>query len=390
MDDLAKTTIEAVKSADIAYSKFITPNDAGETGGHQSGFHIHRNSYKIAFTQQGVRGSNDEKFVTIKWQNDFETQSRFTYYGTGTRNEYRLTRFGNGFPFLSDVNVGSLLVLCKKTDDYYLGYVLDKDEDIEEFLMHFDINPSNANGIIKELNNTPHDIMTEFTKYIQTLDGIHFPSTEDISRSSRDIFARCNTVNARDIIDNPDTNLASWVDTEYKLFKAIEDVIYAPLLSRPAENVEELVATANMVLNRRKSRAGKSLEHHLASVFDSNNLPYSAQKQTEYRNKPDFILPSIEDYHSLKFPDNKLIFLGAKTTCKDRWRQVLSEADRIPHKYLFTLQPSISSNQLDEMKKSQVTLVVPEQNITTFPLRHREDILSLKTFIRTAKQTLLS
>ena len=25
--------------------------------------------------------------------------------------------------------------------------------------------------------------------------------------------------------------------------------------------------------------------------------------------------------------------LGVKTTCKDRWRQVLSEADRIPQKH---------------------------------------------------------
>jgi hypothetical protein len=30
--------------------------------------------------------------------------------------------------------------------------------------------------------------------------------------------------------------------------------------------------------------------------------------------------------------------LGAKTTCKDRWRQVLTEAIKIPHKHLFTLE----------------------------------------------------
>lgn len=50
------------------------------------------------------------------------------------------------------------------------------------------------------------------------------------------------------------------------------------------------------------------------------------------------------------FPANKLVFLGAKTTCKDRWRQVLNEADRIETKYLFTLQQGISKNQLREMK----------------------------------------
>jgi len=47
------------------------------------------------------------------------------------------------------------------------------------------------------------------------------------------------------------------------------------------------------------------------------------------------------------------------TTCKDRWRQVINEADRIPEKHLFTLQPTISKNQLREMTDEKVHLVVP-------------------------------
>lgn len=62
--------------------------------------------------------------VTIKWQNNFETNSRFIYYGVGTRNEYRLTRFGKGFPFLSDDNVGDLLIICNNSHIYYEAFVL--------------------------------------------------------------------------------------------------------------------------------------------------------------------------------------------------------------------------------------------------------------------------
>ena len=62
--------------------------------------------------------------------------------------------------------------------------------------------------------------------------------------------------------------------------------------------------------------------------------------------------------------------LGVKSTSKDRWRQVLTEADRIPQKHLCTLEAVISAKQTDEMP--QLTLVVPaglhaEPNSTPHP-----------------------
>lgn len=81
-----------------------------------------------------------------------------------------------------------------------------------------------------------------------------------------------------------------------------------------------------------------------------------------------------------------MTFLGAKTTCKDRWRQVLTEANRIDYKYLFTLQPSISANQLQEMKDERLTLVVPESNLSTFDKRYRGDLLSLKQFVEIVRE----
>lgn len=41
--------------------------------------------------------------------------------------------------------------------------------------------------------------------------------------------------------------------------------------------------------------------------------------------KPDFVFPNGECYHKLEFPGDLLTILGAKSTCKDRWRQVLNE-----------------------------------------------------------------
>ncbi len=51
--------------------------------------------------------------------------------------------------------------------------------------------------------------------------------------------------------------------------------------------------------------------------------------------------------------------LGVKSTCKDRWRQVLSEAARIPDKCLLTVEPGISENQTNEMQANRLQLVLP-------------------------------
>ena len=78
--------------------------------------------------------------------------------------------------------------------------------------------------------------------------------------------------------------------------------------------------------------------------------------------------------------------LGAKTTCKDRWRQVINEADRIEIKHLFTLQPGISKNQLKEMADNGVRLVVPQKNISTFPAEYQSSLSNLSGFIAMVKQ----
>ena len=140
------------------------------------------------------------------------------------------------------------------------------------------------------------------------------------------------------------------------------------------------------MLNRRKSRAGESLEHHLACIFTQNHLVFEEQVVTENNKKPDFLFPNAECYHNLRFPADDLIVLGAKTTCKDRWRQVLTEADRVDVKYLFTLQQGISKNQLREMHDSRLTLVVPTGYISSFRSEYRQEIRDLSGFIRIVKE----
>lgn len=382
MNEILNHAIESVLVSKAAFCRYITANDTGTTGAHQAGFYIPKNAYKIFFDEPGIKGENKDKHLNIKWQGDFVTQSRAIYYGKGTRNEYRLTRFGREFPFLEDSNVGDLLILCKIDDENYKGFVISSDDDIESFFSAVGISSLQTNQIIPKTETVSFEdsLSRAFDEYISDL-SIEFPSTDAIAKTARDSFNRIRRVMIKDLKNRPDEILLNWLSSEFQLFKQLEIDRYKEIIKTPFGSVDSLIEFSNKILNRRKSRAGKSLEHHLCAMFDDWNLDYCAQCRTEGNSKPDFIFPSIEIYHEEHTGSERITFLAAKTTCKDRWRQILSEADKIPVKHLFTLQQGISENQLDEMKRSKVKLVVPDKHIASFPKKHLESIWNLKTFL---------
>lgn len=214
-----------------------------------------------------------------------------------------------------------------------------------------------------------------------------FPNSEIMSAKARDIQ---NAVydHIEYVVSNPDQKLLDWTNMEYKLFRAVEHVRYGEAIRNGFNDVEDFITLANQVLNRRKSRAGKSFEHHLASLFDGNAIQYTAQAITEGHKKPDFIFPSEEAYHDTSFSVENIISLAAKTTCKDRWRQVLNEADRLrdKNKFLCTMQQGITSAQMDEMQSEKVILVVPKPYIKTYPKDKQDRIWTIKKFIDYVKE----
>lgn len=387
MSELLTTAIRNVQQSKAAWCRFITGNDTGSTGSHQAGFYIPKCASALLFDEPGKKGENKEKSVQIKWQDDIITDSRMKYYGQGTRNEYRITRFGKDFPFLHDDNVGDLLIIAKCDEENYVGYVLSSDEDIDGFFAYFNLAPGETNQLIDingairpedKLDLLFSDFISNFTK---------FPETRVMSKGARDCYNHAFNIDSKALVNIPDDILINWIDAEFKLFKHLENKIYADIITNPFNDVDTFVRVANEILNRRKSRAGKSLEHHLANIFTNNNLLFEEQAVTEGNKKPDFLFPNGEAYHNLHFPAENLIVLGAKTTCKDRWRQIVTEADRVDTKYLFTLQQAISKNQLKEMKDSKVILVVPRQYIKSFPAEYQHEVKSLSEFIETVKHS---
>ena len=386
MSEILNLATSKVQQSRAALCKFITANDTGTTGGHQCGYHVSKEAWSMFLDEEPARGTNIDIPIRIHWQNDFDTDSRFKYYGVKTRNEYRITRFGRGFPFLNDENVGDLLVLARFDKDYYEAFVLQSDDDIDDFFSYFNLSYDKTNQIIdvNQQELPEQRILTLINEFVSRY--VDFPDTRIMANGARTCFNEANGIATRNIVTAPDDVLLGWLDTEYTLFRYMEEKVYSNITTKPFPNIDAFVAMANEVLNRRKSRAGKSLEHHLADIFVHNKLIFEEQVITEENKKPDFVFPNGECYHNLAFPGELLTVLGAKTTCKDRWRQVLNEADRVDDKYLFTLQQGISSNQLKEMQDYHLHLVVPHKYLTSFPKEYRGGICDLTSFIGLVKE----
>ena len=169
----------------------------------------------------------------------------------------------------------------------------------------------------------------------------------------------------------PDDRLLRRRDCEYKLFLSVEEAVETPGIRAVFGLIDEFVARAQTVLQRRNARAGRSLELHARQVFLEEGLRESEHfdhdVESEPGRRPDFLFPSQSRYLDPAYHDDRLWMPAVKTTCRDRWRQILNEADRIPTKHLLTVQEGVSESQFREMKESGVQLVVPSRLWTTIP-----------------------
>lgn len=214
--------------------------------------------------------------------------------------------------------------------------------------------------------------------------GGKFPKTLEFSS-----FAR-GTLQDVDPREDPDAALMAWMEREEILFRTLERYLIGARLSQGFGgnevdiDVDGFMSFSLSVQNRRKSRVGLAFENHLSHLFGSLGIRHSRAAVTERRSKPDFLFPGIAEYHDPAFDPFRLTMLGVKSTCKDRWRQILPEAERISPKHLLTLEAGISDNQTDEMRSQGVQLVLPRALHETYSVSQRswlQDVLGFTDLV---------
>lgn len=215
--------------------------------------------------------------------------------------------------------------------------------------------------------------------------GTKFPPTREFSHLAR------HSIEGAAPREAPDATLLAWMEREEQLFLRLERHVVAERLRAGFIDGDDVdVAGFNAfslsVQNRRKARAGQALENHLEALFLANDLRFQRGVETENRNRPDFLFPGQAEYRNPDFPATMLTMLGAKSTLKDRWRQVLSEAARIDRKHLLTLEPGISENQTNEMRAKSLQLVLPKPLHETYSEGQRAWLVCVADFMNLVRE----
>jgi len=128
----------------------------------------------------------------------------------------------------------------------------------------------------------------------------------------------------------------------------------------------------------RVSRAGGSLQNHIAFILDSLHYPFEMQKIIN--GKPDFILPNANLYY--KTP-GECILVTAKRTLRERWRQIITEGFKSPQYFLITIDEKQTANNLREMAQHRIYLVVPQRIKQNKPAyKSAGNVISLGALLR--------
>ena len=273
-------------------------------------------------------------------------------------------------------NEGDILVIAKQSDNTLIAIIAENGTTIArqiKWLFGFS-NEFHPGFSIREELETEQDRIEFVSRFILENIGILVDVTEetwldDMLNKFNGIFPTTKIFSeyARSTLpdlsphDGHDDVLMAWMEREEILFRTLEKHLIGERLSQGfTDDVDSFISFSLSVQNRRKSRAGLALENHLEVLFQECGIRYTRTPVTENKAKPDFIFPGSNEYHDPDYNSGLLTMLGVKSSCKDRWRQVLSEADRIDSKHLLTLEAAISTNQTDEMQAKKLQLVVPK------------------------------
>lgn len=381
--------------------KRLSGNDTLANGTHQAGPYLPKSFLFEVFpsiNRTDVKNP-DHKFTLYVDSHPDTRQVRAIYYNNrfsegvkGGRNETRLTRFGGGSSALLDPeSTGALTVFAFTMGgdgaavDCHVWVCRDETEEdvVEERVGPVEPGrwaiispfapPTLFHPVVPTSPTTcwlaPHQIPPAWLTA--------FPTGAEIIAKAAALQSHASLM--------VDKRLMRRRECEYELFRSLEEAVELPLIKAGFSDIDGFVARAQTVLQRRKARAGRSLELHARQIFIEEKLVqgvnFDHQSESEGGNKPDFLFPSKAAYQDPSFPAADLRMLAVKTTLKDRWRQILKEADRVSEKHLLTLQEGISESQFQQVMDAKVRLVVPQPIIEKFPRSVQPHLQTLESFI---------
>lgn len=387
MTDLPGWISSARDRGAVIVAKRLSANDTGATGAHQVGPYVTQSVVEQLFSDmlQLGRVENPKTTVWVSFASHEVPphEVTLTWYNNrlrgGTRNEFRLTGWGGkSSPIQDPESTGSLALFAFGRDeeantvcDVWLCRGLG-DEDMAESSL----------GAVE-----PGDMAVLFgpgdsrSAAQDRLNSLLIPATW------HDEFPLAKELVAESVRRVPDDGggldklLLRRREVEFDLFRQLEGTVALPRIKEGFESLDEFIQYAGSVANRRKARSGRSLELQVHELLRSEGLSFDHGAVIEGGKRPDFLFPGVRAYEDPATQPESLTMLAVKTTCKDRWRQILNEASRIKRKHLLTLQEGVSEGQYSEMLQAQVALVVPSPLHDRYPRSVRASLLTVQDFV---------
>lgn len=409
------------QQSDMLLVKKLSRNDtswASDTGKHQAGFYIPRPIREAGFFPE-LRAENPEKphiftaEVAVLWPQTGETTLSSMRHYSNKGPETHFTRLPKSL--FKDLTPASLLLAGRfVTPVAGCGWwivTLDSAGDEAELLetlldlpvdFHHQLFPPSSLGQtaqtaqdeLEELidrfrfavrNGTLGDLVTEYAA---------IPDPASIAEEARQQWLRAKgiaTFNPWEIKAPGDAIMEISREVEYQLYRRHE------LRRRAAELLSILCGTddiATSVLRnypkidavflsasqQRKTRAGRSFEHHIAAALKAGRIRFVEQAVTGGR-RPDFVMPDLQQLRNRRRTREEALVLAAKTTLRERWKQVSSE--RLDCEvFLATVDDRVAATSIVEMAEANIRLVVPESLKTSDETHYKgqSNVLSFREF----------
>ncbi len=407
------------KSARILIKK-LSRNDCvwadGAENGHQNGVYIPREIREADFFPR-LKNTNSAKphifeslFSTI-WPitNEVKVSNLKHYSNKGP--EMHFTRVPK--EYFTALTPASLLLggtlRQSSSESHHWFMVIDSDSPEAEFLeavfnldadFHYGLfEPQYALTIPQDESQQLIEELTKSLKsgnlssYIESVSKL--PSPASLALQAQQEYQVQHSLTKLDpyTIENPgDAVMKISRDIEYKLYKRAElrhraaeviriitekqtDIVTAVIRGFP-----ELDATFLSASQHRKSRAGRSFEQHIGKLLGDGNIAFEEQAVTGGR-RPDFVLPSLIVLNDANRSFNDALVLSAKTTLRERWKQITLEKFRCSL-FLATVDDRVSAEAINDMHKQEICLVVPEslKKAKETCYKDKENVITFRTF----------
>ena len=369
------------------YIKRLSGNDTLANRSHQAGPYIPKNViFNVLPSLHRPHEVNPREEFTMKVDSHRDTQTvRAIWYNNKSRDEARITGHGGGSSALLDPeSTGALTIFSfwRATDtqpfkcDVWVSRDVVEEDVIEERVGA--VEPGEWRtypDLFSDLRRKPRCWLETDDLPVEWINA--YPPGEALVEKA---------IEMRPILSaDVDHRLVTRRECELEIYRSLEHEVEMPRIRQGFESVDEFLEVAQPISQRRRSRGGRSLELHVKAILDEENLKegkdFSWQPVVDSGNRPDFLFPSVAAYEDTAFPSGNLRMLAAKSTVRERWRQVLQEADRIKVKHLLTLQHGVSERQFTEMQDAGVQLVVPQRLHDRYPQAVRPYLQTLESFI---------